>query len=67
MTQLSKEIGIGPIVAEKTASKYLNLSPSTLEKDRQTGSLGIPYVRLGRRIGYLYADLDGWLQKHRVI
>ena len=37
MTQLSKEIGIGPIAAEKTASKYLNLSPSTLEKDRQTG------------------------------
>ena len=57
---------IGPVKPEVEASAYLDLAPSTLEMDRRTGRLGIPFVRIGRRIGYLIHDLDKWLLKNRV-
>jgi hypothetical protein len=42
---------IGPVKPEIEASAYLDLAPSTLEMDRRTGKLGIPFIRIGRRIG----------------
>jgi len=57
---------IGPVKPEIEASAYLDLAPSTLEMDRRTGRLGIPFIRIGRRIGYLIHDLDKWLINNRV-
>ena len=58
---------IGPVAAETDASEYLNLSPNTLEADRRSGKLGIPYIKMGRRIGYLVTDLDLWIENNRVV
>jgi hypothetical protein len=45
------------------AAAYLNLAPSTLEKDRCSGRLGIPYLKLGsKRVAYERRDLDQWKQ-----
>jgi predicted DNA-binding transcriptional regulator AlpA len=42
------------------ASKYLNLSESTLEKYRLTG-FGPRYAKLGRIVTYSMEDLDDWV------
>ncbi len=45
------------------AAAYLNLAPSTLEKDRCLGRLQIPYIKLGaKRVAYDRCDLDAWKQ-----
>ncbi len=43
------------------AATYLDLPESTLVFDRATGSLSIPYLKLGRRVRYSQAMLDEWL------
>lgn len=57
---------IGPVRPELEAANYLDISPATLELDRRTGKLGIPFIKIGRRVGYLLSDLDDWLKNHRV-
>jgi excisionase family DNA binding protein len=58
-------MGIKRILRTSEAAEYLGLSPSTLEKRRQTG-LGPPFIRLGgRAVGYARDDLDAWIDKHR--
>jgi len=47
------------------AARYLGLAPSTLEKDRVTGLLGIPHFKLGWRVVYDIEDLDAWLARRR--
>jgi hypothetical protein len=51
-------------VNEQTAAELLSLSPSSLEKDRALGHLGVQFVKAGRRILYRLCDLDLWLQQH---
>lgn len=46
------------------AAERLGLSKSTLAKMRLSGE-GPPYVKLGRRVGYILADLDEWVQSKR--
>ena len=48
-------------VSEKTAAELLGLSPSSLEKDRAKGHLGVPSTKAGRRVIYQLADLRSWL------
>lgn len=48
----------------QAAAEYLALSPETLNADRWRGTLGIPYVRLGRAIRYRTEDLEGFLADH---
>lgn len=55
------------VVNEKTAAELLGLSPSSLEKDRVHGHLGVPYAKAGRRVIYQVADLKSWLDDHRVV
>ena len=52
-------------VSEKTAAELLGLSPSSLEKDRAKGHLGVPSTKAGRRVIYQLADLRSWLDAHR--
>ena len=54
-------------VDSKTAASLLNSTDASLEKDRATGHMGVPYVKAGRRVVYRLADLDAWLSANRVI
>jgi hypothetical protein len=54
-------------VDPKTAANLLNSSTASLEKDRATGHLGVPYVKAGRRVIYRLSDLDVWLKANRVV
>ena len=52
-------------VRVKEAAKYLGLAVVTLEADRSTGRLGIPFYRIGRACLYDLDELDEWFAKHR--
>lgn len=59
------------VLDEIEAAAYTGLSISNLRKGRMNGKRDnyvepAPYLKLGRRIGYLKADLDTWLLSHRV-
>ena len=54
-------------VQDKTAAELIGSSTSSLEKDRATGHLGVPYVKAGRRVMYRLADLQVWLEENRVV
>ena len=54
-------------VNSETAANLLNSTNSSLEKDRATGHMGVPYIRAGRRVIYRLADLDAWLTANRIV
>ena len=59
------------VLDEIETAAYTGLSTSSLRKGRMNGRRlnhvePPPYLKLGRRIGYLKADLDAWLLSHRV-
>ncbi len=67
MTHRSKPIPIHPYaVTDKTAAELICSSTSSLEKDRATGHLGVPYVKAGRRVMYRLSDLEAWLDANKV-
>lgn len=43
------------------AAHVLGFAEKTLEKDRCTRELGIPYVKLGRSVRYRLADLQKFI------
>ena len=56
----------GALMNTVQAAAYLNLAPSTLEKDRVFGRLRIPYIKLGsKRVAYERRDLDQWKQARK--
>lgn len=59
-------------LTEKQAASYIGMSVPYLRADRMNGhregqTPGPPFVRIGRSIRYLRADLDEWLAAHRVV
>ncbi len=48
------------------AAALLSSTYSSLEKDRATGHMGVPYVKAGRRVIYRLADLDEWLKANQI-
>jgi len=54
-------------VNSKIAADLLDFTNSSLEKDRATGHMGIPYVKAGRKVIYRLSDLDEWLKANRVV
>lgn len=67
MTHRSKPIPLHPYaVTDKTAAELICSSTSSLEKDRATGHLGVPYVKAGRRILYRLCDLETWLEASKI-
>lgn len=55
------------VLRTSEAAEYVGLSPSTLEKRRQTGR-GPRFVRLGgRAVGYAIEDLNAWIDNQRSI
>jgi excisionase family DNA binding protein len=59
-------------LTEKEAAHYLGLGVGTLQKSRMIGNLRgklppPPFIKLGKAVRYLKADLDKWLERHRVV
>ena len=52
-----------PVMDTLDAANYVGLAEATLESDRCTGRIGIPFIRLGRRVKYRRVDLDDFLAK----
>ena len=58
-----------PILTERDAAKYLGVSQSYLTVSRlrhNPRTDGPPFVRIGRAVRYLRADLDAFLAARRV-
>lgn len=55
------ESAVSRWLSTKDAAAYLNISPSTLNNDRVTRLLGLPFSRVGRRILYDRRELDAYL------
>ena len=58
-------------LTETESAVYVGMSRSFLAISRMEGNRdgrtpGPPYVKVGRRVLYLKADLDAWLAEHRV-
>ena len=49
-----------PLLKTDGAATVLNLAKTTLEKDRLTGELGIPFIRMGRSVRYDPKDLEAY-------
>ena len=63
---MSAEGAADALMNTPQAAAYLNLAPSTLEKDRVFGRLRIPYIKLGsKRVAYERRDLDQWKQARK--
>lgn len=52
-------------IQERDAAKYVGLSRAFLRQARALGR-GPAYLKLGRAVRYRVADLDDWLDRHRV-
>lgn len=52
-------------MTEKRAAEILGLAEQTLRNYRHIRK-GPPYIKMGRSIRYLEADLRAYLEKHRV-
>ncbi len=54
-------------LTEGQAAEYIGMSFHFLRQARHHGNHGAPtYVKIGRSVRYLLADLDSWLQGNRV-
>lgn len=48
------------------AGDYLGLSSKTLEVDRCSRRLRVPYLKVGRKVVYERTALDRWLAERRI-
>ncbi len=58
-------------LSERETADYIGLSISFLRQSRMDGprknrTPGPPFIKVGRSVRYLRADLDAWLAQHRV-
>jgi len=64
---LTDPTGLGLLAVDPNqAAALLSSTYSSLEKDRATGHMGVPYVKAGRRVVYRLADLDDWLKANQI-
>ena len=61
------DVAIKPMLNTEQAAAMLGLSPATLEKDRSTRTLGVPFVKIGRSVSYRLADLEAFIAKRVVV
>lgn len=58
-----------PKLSRKQAAAYLGIAEQTLANDAVTGSLSVPFYKVGSRAIYSKSELDEWLserKQHRV-
>jgi hypothetical protein len=53
------------LVKTAEAAKFLDLAPGTLEVDRSTGRINIPYYKIGGAVRYDMNDLNKFLDARR--
>jgi predicted DNA-binding transcriptional regulator AlpA len=53
------------MLGERDTARYINMSPSWLRQQRMRRT-GPSWVQIGRTVRYCLADLDAWLDRHRV-
>lgn len=61
----AKKYGKRPKVRTPVAATYIGLATITLEIDRSSQRLGIPFHRIGRAVVYDLDELDSWLASRR--
>ena len=59
-------------VSDVEAAEFIGMSPSFLRQARCNGkregrTAGPPFIKIGRSVRYLIADLELWLLEHRQI
>ncbi|TVS85547.1 helix-turn-helix domain-containing protein [Mycobacterium helveticum] len=52
------------LLTAKQLSDYLGVSEASLAQDRYL-SRGIPFVKVGKRVRYMRADVEDYLTAHR--
>ena len=57
------------VLNEKQASRYINMSLAFLRRRRSEGNRegitpGPRFLKIGKSVRYMRADLDVWLEKH---
>jgi excisionase family DNA binding protein len=66
MSKLEAETGIEKlVVSEREAAKMLSLSTRTMFEMRRRG--GLPFIRLGSKIGYRVESLRKWLENNEEV
>jgi hypothetical protein len=58
-------LGKRPKQRTPVAARYLGLAEITLEADRASKKLGIPFHKIGRAVVYDLEELDQWLEQRR--
>ena len=55
-----------PTLTSPEAANYVGMSDSWLRQSRMRGNPDAPpYIKIGKAVRYLRADLDAWLEKLR--
>ena len=57
---------IPPIMGEGAAAHFLGVKPATLRGWRCTGSVNVPYVKIGRFVRYRGKDIEAFLDANTV-
>jgi len=60
------------VLRSNEAAIFIGMSESFLRQSRIYGDLpgrtpGPPYLKVGRAVRYLVADLETWLEEHRAV
>jgi hypothetical protein len=50
----------------ETLAEHLSVSPSLIEKARCTGSLNIPFLRIGKAVRYPVKSVSEWVEQNLV-
>ncbi len=55
-----------PLLKDPEAASYIGMSESWLRQSRMRGNPDAPpYIKIGKAVRYLKADLDAWLDRLR--
>jgi excisionase family DNA binding protein len=54
------------VLNDRQAAAFLGVSPGTLANWRSQGTVGVPYLRLGRAVRYRRSDLERYLSAKTV-
>ncbi|BCX88480.1 hypothetical protein MIN45_P0849 [Methylomarinovum tepidoasis] len=52
-----------PLITPEEASEILGVSPRTLATWRCLGRYNLPYVKVGARVRYRLADVEGFIER----
>ena len=62
MTNVTNEF---ELLSEKEVEKIYKINARTLQRERNLG-IGIPYVKIGKRVRYKRSDIEKYINQHIV-